>query len=503
MSLLRNFGWVGTLSLVGIGVSFASQLVFSYYFGTTMALDAYWVAFAIMNFLAFPLISLREALVSEIHERSNVDMQHASAYFSKALSLILVIALIGSTAGLIFSNVFIQWIAGSKNLAFHTEVFHKLLWLAPALILLALADTFNALLTSYNRTILQMGSRVLGASSTIAVIALAANWIGSQALVLGFVVGQALNVLVLTVILYRQGLSFRPTMPVGLGANFLKLTGALFCSYGINQIYAIYEKSTFLNFGVGLVSAFQYSVSVTNIVVTVLGLSLANLLWPRFLNHVSTQNTQHFYAEGALSSKLLLLVLGWVCALIFLHAQWVVQTVFARGAFAQEAVLLTTLCLQMTIFAAIPISINFVLGRAMISARASKSIMVIGFSTAIMGMVVLSLANYLHEARLAMGFWLLANLLGCILSGVLFMRKTQVSAVTYRNTLWWILRYALVLVATVSLAFEFLSPYVFSQYGLIDVVCKSLLFTVLYSSLTFLLGLFKGIPLGSLVKRSS
>jgi putative peptidoglycan lipid II flippase len=502
MTLLRNFGWVGALSLVGVGISFASQLVFSYYFGTTMALDAYWVAFAIMNFLAFPLISLREALVSEIHERSNIDMQNVSAYFSKVLSLILIMALIGSSVGLIFSNTFIDLIAGDQNPLLHAEVLQKLLWLAPALILLALADTFNALLTSYNRTILQMASRVLGASSTVVIIALAANWIGSQALVLGFVLGQALNVIALAWILYRQGLSFRPTLPIGMGSDFVKLNGALCCSYGINQVYAIYEKSIFLKFGVGLVSAFQYSVSVTNIIVTVLGLSLANLLWPRFLNHVSNKNTQNFYAEGALSSKLLLLVLGWVCALIFIHANWVVQTVFARGTFAQEAVSLTTLCLQMTIFAAIPISINFVLGRAMISARASKSIMLIGFSTAITGIVVLWIANYLNEARLAMGFWFLANLMGCVLSGLLFMRKTQAGMSTYQSSLFWILRYGFGLIIAMSLSFEFVVPYVFSGYSLIDVVCKSLVFTLLYGSLVFLLGLLKGIPIRSLIGRA-
>jgi putative peptidoglycan lipid II flippase len=502
MSLLRNFGWVGTLSLVGIGISFASQLVFSYYFGTTMALDAYWIAFAIMNFLAFPLISLREALVSEIHERSNVDKHLASVYFSKALSLILIVALLASSIGLIFSNTLINLIAGDQNPLLHAEVLQKFLWLAPALILLALADTFNALLTSYNRTILQMVSRVLAAGSTVAVIALWASWIGSQALVLGFVFGQTLNVVVLAWILYKQGLFFKFTLPLGLGPDFLKLSGALFCSYGINQIYAVYEKSIFLKFGTGLVSAFQYSMSVTNIVVTVLGLSLSNLLWPRFLKHISNKNAQLFYADGALSSKLLLLVLGYICALIFLHAHWVVETVFARGAFAQEAILLTTLCLQMTIFAAIPISINFVLSRAMISARASKSIMLIGFSTATTGILVLWVASSLNEARLAMGFWFLANFVGCALSGVLFMRKARVRISTYSNSMFWFVRYVFGLIVTISLALEFLAPYIFSQYSLFDVAFKSSLFTFLYLILTALLGLFKGIPIRSIVGRT-
>lgn len=503
MNLRHSFGWVGVLSLVGVALSFCSQLVFSYFFGATSALDAYWIAFAIMNFLAFPIIALREALVSEIHERSLSDPAQASIYFSKALSLILIIALLGSSIGIIFSEPLIELVVGEGNIYFQLDVLAKLLWLAPALILLGLSDTLNGLLTSFNRVILQMLSRVLAAGSTVIIIAMAANWIGSQALVLGFVCGQLINVIMLAWFLHRQGLSFSFSFPSGLGPNFFKLSGALFCSYGINQIYAIYEKSIILEFGIGLVSAFQYSVSVTNIVITVFGLSVANLLWPRFLSHVSNQNTQHFYAEGALSSKLLFLVLGWVCSLIFIHAEWVVQVVFARGAFDQQAIELTTLCLQMTIFAAIPISINFVLGRAMISARASKNIMFIGFSTAIAGMLVLWAASHLKDARLAMSFWFIANLLGCVLSGVLFFRKTQAGPKTYWGSIFWIMRYLIGLIAMVGLTLEFLAPYIFSQYSLIDVVLKSMFFTIFYLICAALLGLLNGIPVRPMFRRTS
>lgn len=503
MNFKKSIGWAGILSLVGVALSFCSQLVFSYFFGTTSALDAYWVAFAIMYFLAFPFISLREALVSEIHERSLKDPAEASIYFSKAITLILTVALIGSAVGIIFSKPLINLVVGGENTSFHSEVLVKLLWLAPALILLALSDTFNGLLTSYNRAILQMLSRILAAGSTVVIIALAANWIGSQALVLGFVMGQAVNVIVLTIVLYRQGLSFKPSYPSGLGSTFFYLSGALFCSYGINQVYAVYEKSTLLSFGVGLVSAFQYSVSITNIIITVLGLSLANLLWPRFLNHVANQNTRHFYSESALSIKILLIILGWVCALIFLHAQWVVETVFARGAFAGEAITLTSLCLKMTIFSAIPVSINFVLGRAMISARASKSIMLVGFTTAISGMLILFLAGQFREPRLAMSFWFIANILGCTLSGILFLRQTQVQGATFRNSFFWILRYVIAVLVSVALAYEFLDNLNhFSNFQLINIVCQSVIFTLIYLVIVAIAGLFKNLPFSRLMGRA-
>jgi len=503
MSILKSFSLIGVLSIISVALSFISQIVFSYYFGTSSELDAYWIAFAIINLLAFPLISLREALVSEIHQHLDSDMKTASTYFSKVMSLILIVSFFGSIIALLFPKDLIKFISGDKSVILNAEIFAKLIWMAPALILMAVSDTLSALLTSYNRTAFQMVSRILASGSAIAVIALTANWIGSQALVFGFIASQTINLFALAGMLYRQGLSFRLTLPTSLGKNFLALSATLLFSNGINQFYAIYEKYSFLNFGSGIISAFQYSVSITNIVITVLGLSLANLFWPRFLKHATAKNMGQFYVEGMLGSKFLLLMLGWVCALIFLNARWIIESIFTRGAFGREALELTVFCLQMTIFAAIPVSLNSLIGRALISTRASKSVVVISLSMAIVGALVLFLATYFKDLHLATSYWLIANLFGSIASGILFIRKAQVSMSVYKNSLWWILRYAVVLVATVSLAFEFLAPYVFSQYGLIDVVCKSLLFTVLYSSLTFLLGLFKGIPLGSLVKRSS
>ena len=343
MKLKNRLGLAGSLSLVGVALSFLSQLIFSYYFGTSAELDAYWIAFAIMNFLSFPLTALREALVSEIHELSLADKNLTSIYFSKALSLIIFTAIFLALFGLFLSDPLINLVAGDGKPVFHTEVYAKLLWLAPALILLALSDTFNSLLTSYNRVTLQMVSRILAAGSTIAVIAFSAAWMGSQALVFGFVIGQAINTVVLGYVLHRQGLFFKPFHFGGLGQDFLRISGALICSYGLSQIYALYEKAVFLNFGVGLVSAFQYSVSVTNIVITVFGLSLANLLWPRFLKYISDHNYPRLYDEVAISSKLLFIILGWICALVFLNAQWIVEIIFARGAFGEDATTLTTL----------------------------------------------------------------------------------------------------------------------------------------------------------------
>jgi putative peptidoglycan lipid II flippase len=501
MDLKRGLGWVGTLSLIGIVISFLSQLVFSYFFGISVGLDAYWVAFAIMNFLSFPMIAIREALVSEIHERSKVDASSASAYFSKAISLILTLSFCLAVVGIFFSDFLITLVIGDGELILYQEVLNKLLWLAPALILLALSDTFNALLTSYNKAVLQMASRVLAAGSTIAIIAFSANYFGSQALVIGFIAGQILNTIALAYVLHRQGLSFKPSMPTNFGSAFLGLSGALIFSYGLSQIYALYEKSIFLNFGIGIVSAFQYSVSVTNIVITVLGLSLANVLWPRFLKFISEKDHARVYAEGAVSIKLLAVILGWICTAIYLNAQDVVQIIFARGAFTEDAIQLTTLCLKMTIFAAIPIAISAVLSRALISFRASGSIVIVGITTAIIGMLVLFVASYVDDSRLAMSFWLIANIVGVILSGILFIRKTQANSYAFQNAFFWIIRYLLILMISVSLLYVHFMQWTLSSNVLVNLIYKFILFTILYALLVILFGLLRRVPLRSLLGR--
>lgn len=493
--LRSNIAWAAKLSGAGFLASFASQIVISYYFGASAELDAYWVAFALMNLLAFPLNPLREALVPEVHRRLRADRIAASAYFSRAMTLILLVAGAGALLGWLLAEPLTALAVSEKQPQVKALAIGQLYWLAPAVLLLAVSETLNAILIAYHRVILQSFARLLGASSTLAVLALFAGVLQSHVLPISFIAAQVATTLVQIVALRRHGLSFQPAWPGRLGERFLTVSGALLVSYAASQAYAVFEKHTLSSFAVGLVSSFQYAVTLTNVLITLVGVTLSNVLWPRFLDYAASEDRSRLYAEISVAVRLTLLVMGWLCALIWLNAAALIELIYARGAFDLAAVALTADALRMTVFAAVPISAGLIMGRALISLGAARNVVVTGLTTALVGSATLAMAYMLDSSALALSHWLLANFAGLIIQALLLTRACGVFPGSHERAAWWLARWVAVLVLA-GIATQTIPTVQHDIAALAtDIVMRSLAFSALFLGLAQVTGLFSGLPI--------
>src|SRR5438445_12692287 len=105
--LPRTFAGVATLASVGFVLSLVNQLLFSYYFGTSAELDAYWLAISIIQFATFYMGPAREAIVPEFSKRIIANPDQGRAYFSTAINLI-ALPLVGSAASLLLGSRFVS-----------------------------------------------------------------------------------------------------------------------------------------------------------------------------------------------------------------------------------------------------------------------------------------------------------------------------------------------------------------------------------------------------------
>lgn len=494
-SFRKNIIWTVLLAAGAFVFSFASQIVISYFYGTSAELDAYWAALAIINLLIFPIHPFRESLVPEIHRRSLEDSpKNASDYFSKALTLILMIAFIGLGLSFLFPNFLSGLVVSPSSDQLRPLVSQQLLWLAPAIILLAISETLNSLLASYQAVILQSASRVLAAGSTLAIIATMAGVVGIQALALGFLGGQLITVIALYRVIRRHGLSYRFAWPINLGTAFFTLSGALLVNYSASQIYSIYEKYVFSGFSKGLISAFQYGVSLTNVLITVLGLSLASVFWPRFLEYAANQDFDKANRDMAIALKMVLLGMGVICAIIYCNAATIIDVLFVRGAFDSESAIRTSQALQATIFTAVPIAAASILGRALISFGAAKKVMMIGIATAITGLLILYCAQKFDLYELAIFHWFFANAISFAISGILFLKLSKRPLHQYLTSCWWILRLILMVLIAIFLN-RLLIDRIFSNSQEITTAFFSSIFIVICSGMiAYLFGFLKGLP---------
>lgn len=494
-SFRNNIYWTVLLAAGAFVFSFASQIVISYFYGTSAELDAYWAALAIINLLIFPIHPFRESLVPEIHRRSLEDSpKNASDYFSKALTLILMIALFGLILSFLFPHFLSGLVVSSSSEQLRALVSQQLLWLAPAIILLTISETLSSLLASYQAVILQSASRLLAAGSTLAIIATMAGVVGIQALALGFIGGQLITVIALYMVIRKHGLYFRFAWPSNLGKAFFTLSSALLINYSASQIYSIYEKYIFSGFSKGLISAFQYGVSLTNVLITILGLSLANVFWPRFLGYAANQDFNKAGRDMTIALKMVLIGMSVICTIIYCNAEVIINILFVRGAFDSESALRTSQALRAAIYAAVPITAASILGRALISFGAAKNVMMIGIATAICGLLILFLAQQFQLYEMAILHWLVANLVGFVISGILFLRLLKNPMARYFTACWWIIR--LFVMGMVAILANQVVMNIFSA-GLIDIglmLMSSIFIMIICSACAFLFGLFKGIP---------
>ncbi|QWD91073.1 lipid II flippase MurJ [Polynucleobacter sp. MWH-Braz-FAM2G] len=494
-SFRKNVFWTVLLAAGAFVFSFASQIVISYFYGTSAELDAYWAALAIVNLLIFPIHPFRESLVPEIHRRSLEDSQkNASDYFSKALTLILMIAVVGLGLSFLLPNFLAGLVVSSTSEHLQSLVSQQLLWLAPAIILLALSETFNSLLASYHAVILQSVSRLLAAGSTLVIIAMMAGVVGIHALALGFMGGQLITVIALYMVIRKHGLRYRFAWPTNLGKAFFTLGGALLINYSASQIYSIYEKFIFSGFSKGLISAFQYGVSLTNVLITVLGLSLASVFWPRFLGYAASQDLDKANRDMTIALKMILLGMGVICAIIYCNAETIIDILFFRGAFDSESAIRTSQALRATIFTAIPIAASSILGRALISFGAAKNVMMIGILTAISGLLILYFSQQFNLYEMAILHWLFANVISFAVSGFLFLQLLNRPIKYYLLSCWWVLRFIAMLLIAISINQLLISAFFDGNHGIVIVFISSLLMVICGGVIAYLFGFLRGLP---------
>jgi putative peptidoglycan lipid II flippase len=500
-SFRNNILWTVSLSGCTFIFSFASLIVISYFYGTSAELDAYWAAFAIVNLLVFPVHPFREALVPEIHRRSlEASPKNASEYFSKALTLILIIASVGLVVSWIFPEFLSRLVVSASAEHLQLLVSRQILWFAPAIILLALSETLNSLLASYHALILQSVSRLLAAGSSLAIIAMMAGVVGIKALVLGFMGGQLIAVALLLIVVRKHGLVFRFTWPSNLGKAFLILSGALLVNYSAGQIYFIYEKYIFSAFSKGAISSFQYGVSLTNVLITILGLSLANVFWPRFLQYAANNDLEKASKEMTVVLKIVLLGMGVICSIIYLNADTIINMLFMRGAFDAESAVRTSQALRATIFTAIPVTAASLLGRALISFGVAKKVMLIGIATALCGILILWISQSVNSYELAITHWLLANLVNFIVSGVLFLKLQGCHTETYIKSAWWITRSLLVFSIAIYLTQSSMFFLFQNEIGINVGIISAITITAISAALVWGFGLSKNLKISRYAK---
>lgn len=486
-----RFGLLILLSAAGYVVSFFSQIVIAYHFGTSEALDAYWGGLALVSLLSFYMAPLKEALVPAVHRAQGRGESQAGLVLSAGLSLLLVLtAVSGAVLWLLAAGVAGLMTGDSKEES--SAVVALVPWLLPYMGLLVIAETLNATLVSFNQVLRQAVIRIAAALILLAAIAA----VGASLGVGGLLLAQILSMSTLVV---ASGLALRQlsvvltlklkAWPVLLDSGMVPLFVSLLFSYFLAQIYVLVERTAMIYLGTGLVSGFQYSVILVNGLVSLLAYPLSNLLWSKFLAQAAEGESIAAHALATRACGLLFYVLVIVCVFVWVNAREIIVLIYARGAFDEASIRLTTTALRGTIFAAIPIGVSSILGRWLISLPGAHRQLWIGLTTTAVGCLVIGVAVLANSPDGIMLHWLIANIAAMLVSGAIFASAGKFNLYQKLGAVLWFGR--VVLVATLAAWMTPTVAWTESMFPAAALLSQGALYLLLVAGLTWF---FRMIP---------
>jgi peptidoglycan biosynthesis protein MviN/MurJ (putative lipid II flippase) len=441
--------------------------------------------------MCFYIHPLRESLVSAMHRTSPTVDDQMQRVLGAGLSFAGMLVLGSLLVLFVFASTF-----GGANKSFGCVLASLpsfLPWLVPFLCLFALSEILSAILISFNQVVFQSVTRLVSSLALLIILIFFGAHIGVNALFLGQIISMISIVLLSGYALRR----LRPKMVIRFVTllkqeKFFPVFFSLIASYLFSHLYVLGERAAMSHLAGGLVSSYQYSVSLVNVIISLVAFPLANLMWPRFL---SCQKTGDIKAAGIITAQvaaLLLFALIIVCTFIWMHAEEIVFILFNRGAFDATSTLKTAYALRATIFTAIPAGILAILGRLLISMGSVRSQVVISLVTTVSGMGVIGISLLLTNTSLVQWHWLVANFMGLGVSTLAYLQLCRPSKMMIIRGCGW----ALLVVFSVGCA-ALLTPHVQFGSGKTGVLLTLAVDGIIFFAIAMLLGFLCG-PLRSL-----
>ncbi len=447
-----QFGALVVLSTITYLFSLVSQMLTSYHFGTGPIMDVYWLGLALAGVVTFYVHPFREAFVPLVFQKAKRNKQEANEVLTAGF---FAVASVSVVVSIVF---FVTLSFGFFDKPEVNGSAYLLKAFVPYIALFALSETCNALLTSFDLVIYQVVARLIAAIGSVICIALLASKIGVYALLISLFFGQTLTLFFSWRQLKKSGLGFRWRGLKLIGdSTFLSMFGSLIFNYFISHGYLFYERWTMSHLLTGSVAAYQYAVSLVNVIISIIPLSLINLLWPRFLDLNSEGNNSGMFRLITKASSFLGFVLLACSAYVFKWRYSIVRFLFARGAFGKASLELTCRALSLTVFAAVTVGLVSLGIRALVSQGRGRETVLVGLIMSVAGVALLTVANLTHSIVLAQIHWLISSLAGLIVAFVLLARGAMWQLRDVAKVFMWIVRAILAIIIPLQVVSNYYS----------------------------------------------
>ncbi|MED5465278.1 MAG: murein biosynthesis integral membrane protein MurJ [Myxococcota bacterium] len=353
--LLKAAMSMSVITLLSRVLGLVREQVRAHYLGTSMASDAFGIAFQIPNLLRrlvgegamsagfIPVLSQYKE-----QEGETQAFTFARQFFNLSLILLVVISTLGVVgAGSIVAGF--SWLSGQEISPEATDLTTSLTrWMFPYIAFVSWAALAQGILNTYRIFWVSAFTAVLLNIAIITSAIAFAQVLEEPAYGFGFgvLIGGCLQLFFQLPYVFRLGFRWKPDFRIGPGVKkaLMLLVPTVFGA-GVYQINVLVSQAIAWGLGNGAVSSLQYSSRLLELTLGVFAIALSTAILPSLAGDVANKETENVRQTLLYGIRLTCLVCFPVTAGLFLVRSETVSLLFERGSFSLDSTAMTAYAL--------------------------------------------------------------------------------------------------------------------------------------------------------------
>lgn len=395
--ILRTSTIVTALNIFSRGIGLLVPILIAALFGVSRQADAYYLASIIPLFLVQVLGVALSAVFVPVLVEQRVQSPDA---VSETVGATAVFLLLFSLAAILLLAIFIPWLFPllTKGVPQATVklAIQLIVAMLPLLLLSTLVGLMSAILNTYKKFIGPVLAPGIRGAVLIGVALISYRQWGIYAIVIGMLIGELVTLLVLTGLVYAEGVRFKLTwtMPRTVKKT-MRLALPMIIGIVVLLLNPIIDRLMAAPLGEGSVSTLTYAGRVMMIPVALLSAGFFVVLLTHWSEIVAQGNLDELHTQLKKSVRVVLFIILPISIYLFMMRVPVIRLLFGRGAFTEDAVVATADLLGILALGLVPYMLLITLNRVYLATQHTKTPMFLAltnvFTNFVLNILLISL----------------------------------------------------------------------------------------------------------------
>lgn len=385
-SIKKNVIWVIFLSIFLKGIGFLNRIVIAAYFGATVNTDAYYVATGLIEgILSIVLASASVCLIQIYISASKEEKKKAISFY---LELFLVVLLLAMAAMILFSDPVAHALAPDWE-SEQRQVSQYLKLASAALPFMGVVMILGAALQGENSfTPIKLTGTVSSLVSIVSVVLLQGR-MGIDVLLFAYVLSYVLNALMIFACARKYiKICLVSLKNQKLLLDLLKLMAPLVIGNAAHELNLLIDKVVGTKIASGAITSLSYATTLYLFIEGILIQSYVMVLYPDFTMCVKQDRKDTLISHIKESVTVLISLLAPITVISIFHARDIVGLLFARGAFGEDALEMTSAALVGYCIGFLPLALRDIQIKLCYSYKNTKDPMLIGIAAVLLNIVL-------------------------------------------------------------------------------------------------------------------